>query len=374
MAPKGTKRASTGGIEKAEKALKKAAVGKCSEIAKALGNLESLPESCRTMLVSMAEPALSTYAAERHPFQAQGVEMVGKTLAMIEADLASSISQEEAKVSGSDAEQAKRTAAFSAAKAKLTELEQAVTAAKETIEADTSAEKAAKADVAIAKDSLTEKEHELANSMTKKMSLEIARTVYDPLKTSKLVGPDGKKSLHTIQKVLKDFELEELLVSSIGEACGKEVEERGTFDGIVVKHIDEKISEWTAANEASIKAGEALKAELTNAQTVAEQQHTALAEKLSASKAALQTALAAVSEGKTAFKEAEAAVKSFEKDMTAAGKKLEQVKVELEAFKDGPMKAFVELKDFAAPQMPEPVPEEEAAPTPQETAEFQPVD
>jgi len=37
------------------------------------------------------------------------------------------------------------------------------------------------------------------------------------------------------------------------------------------------------------------------------------------------------------------------------------------------MKAFAELKDFAPPPVPEPVPEEEAAPTPQETVETQPV-
>jgi len=374
MAPKGTKRASTGGFDKAEKALKKAATSKCAEVAKSLGNIESLPESCRTMLVSMAEPALSTYAAERHPFQVQGVEMLAKTLAMIEAELASTISQEQIKVNSSDAEQAKRVAAFAAAEAKLTELHQAVTNAKEVIEADTSAERAAKIDVATAKDSLGEKTDELAGNIAKKMSLEISRTLYDPLKASKLVGQEGRKSMNTIQKVLKEFELEELLVASISEACGKELDERGTFDGIVVKHIDAKLSEWTVANDASIRAGDELKVELTNAQTVAEQHHTALAERLTASKAGLQTAVAAVSEGKSAFKEAEANVKSFEKDMAAAGKKLEQVKVDLAAFRDGALKAFADLKDLAPPQLPEPVPEEEAAPTPQETAEFLPID
>jgi chromosome segregation ATPase len=371
MAPKGRKRASTGSAEQAEKVAKKAIAIKCASVTAELGKLESLPESCRTMLVSMAEPALSTYAAERHPFQVQGVEMVAKTLAMLETELTKSIAEEAAKVSGADAEKAKRAADKAAAETKLSELEQAVTSAKETVEADSSAEKAAKADVAKAKEALKDKETEFAADTQKKMSLESARTLYDPVKTSKL---EEKKSLKTIQKVMQEFDINQFLVTSIAEAAAKDVEERGTYDGIVVKHIDEKLSEWTVATEASLQAGETAKVELTTAQSSAEQQHAAAVEKLSASKTALQAATTAVQEGKSAFKEAEALVKSFDKEITAAGKKLEEVKASLESFKEGAMKAFTELKDLAPPPAPEPVPEEEPAPTAEEIAEMPPVD
>jgi hypothetical protein len=297
--------------------------------------------------------------------------MVEKTLTMLEAELTKSIAEEEAKVTGADAEKAKRATDKAAAETKLAELEQAVASAKETVEADSAAEKAAKADVAKAKEALKDKESELAVDTQKKMSLESAISLYGPVKTSKL---EEKKSLKTIQKVIQEFQIEEFLVTSIGEAAAKELEERGTYDGIVVKHIDEKLSEWAVKTEAAMKAGETSKVELTAAQTSAEQQHTAAVEKLSASKTALQAATAAVHEGKTTFKEAEALVKSFDKEIAAAGKKLEEVKGGLESFKEGALKAFAELKDLAPPQAPEPVPEEEPAPTAEEIAEMPPVD
>jgi|ERR1711924_498782 len=164
-----------------------------------------------------------------------------------------------------------------------------------------------------------------------------------------------------VLSVLADFELEEFVVKSVGEALGKEAADRGTFDGVVLKHVDAKLAEWAGEVESSLASGSASKEGLTKAKTGAEETHAAAGEKINASKTAHQAATTALSEGKQVFKEAESAVKSFEKDMTTAAKSLESAKASLLSFKEGPLKAFTELKDYAP--APEPVaPVEESAP------------
>jgi len=348
MAP--TKRASVGG----ERAAKRLAVSKCASVLTELRKAEALPEDCRTMLVNMAEPTLTTYAVERHPFQVQAVEMVAKTFATIESELEQAIAQGQAKVGSADAEKASRVAVLSAAETTLAGLQQSVNSAKEILDADTLAEKTHKSDMVNAQAALKDSEDELANNEKKKSVLEGTATLYGALKTS---GHEAlaRKSSKRLLAVLTDFELEEFVVSSVGEALSKEAAERGTFDGIVLGHVDVKLSEWAGNVESSLKSAHDRKEELTKAKTSTEQNHAASVEKFTASKTAFQSATTVVSEGKHALKEAETAVKSFEKDMTTVAKSLEHAQTALSAFKEGPLKAFADLKDLAPP--PEPVDE-----------------
>jgi len=348
MAP--TKRASVGG----ERAAKRLAASKCAAVLAELRKAESLPEGCRTMLVNMAEPTLTTYAAERHPFHVQAVEMVAKTFATIESDLQQAIAEGQAKVGSADAEKASRAAALSAAEMTLAGLQQDANSAKDILDADTLADKNAKSDMANAQAALKDSEDEVADNEKKKSVLEGTATLYRSLKTSEHEA-QGRKSSKRVLTVLTDFELEEFVVSSVGEALSKETVERGTFDNIVLGHVDVKLSEWEGTVEFSLKSAHDSKEEHTKAKTAAEQNHADSVEKFNASKMAYQSATTAISEGKHALKEAEAAVKSFEKDMTTAAKSLENAQTALSSFQEGPLKAFADLKDLAPP--PEPVDE-----------------
>jgi chromosome segregation ATPase len=337
----------------------RAAKRQCALVLTELRKTEALPEGCRTMLVNMAEPTLTTCAADRHPFQVQAVEMVSKTFTSIETELGQAIAHNQTKVDSADAEKASRAAALSTAEAKLAELQQGATGAKDALDADIAAEKQAKSDMAEAMAKLKESEDEFASSEKKKGVLEDTTNLYGLLKTAGHEA-QGRKSAKRVMSVLADFELEEFVVKSVGEALCKEAADRGTFDGVVLKHVDAKLTEWAGEVESSLKSGSDSKDGLTKAKTAAEETHAAAGEKINASKTAYQAATTALSEGKQVFKEAEAAVKSFEKDMTTAAKSLESAKASLLSFKEGPLKAFAELKDLAPPPEPQ-APVEESA-------------
>jgi chromosome segregation ATPase len=376
MAPKGSKRAAATAAGGAEKAAKKAASSKCSSVVAQLKTFEALPKACRTMLVSIADSILTTYAAERHPFQVQALEMIAQTVTMIEADLEKKVSEAQAKVENSGKDHAAHQAAVTAAEAKLAASQEEVTKLKENLAASASSEKDAKAEVVSAQAGLQAKKDELEGEGTKKKDLESAKELYEELKTSKQLGKDQRTSLKTLIKVLKDFGLEDTVVDALSEVLLKDSAKLGTFDKIVLDQVDAKFPEWATSVESSIKACESLLEELPKSVADAEQQCAARADDSKTLREALEAATVAASEAKTAVKDASAALKAFEKTMPALESDLEEAKAELSSFKEGPAQAFEELKSLAAPKLvPDPVPEEaataETAPeekAPEETA------
>jgi chromosome segregation ATPase len=365
MPPKGTKRAAT--PSSVEKAAKKIALKKSAVVAAQISKFEGLPESCRTMLASIADSILTTYATDRHPFQVKAMEMIAQSLAMVQADLESCLSKAKEKVNNSSVDHEAHRAALAAAEAKLVASQEALVKAEETLQASIASEKAAKVDVNSVQAELKAKEDELAGEVAKKKELENAREAYEELKASKQAGKDMKTSLKSVTKVLSQFELEDSVINALSEVLVKDASSRGTFDGIVLQQVDAKFPEWIASVDSSIKACETRQEELPKSIAAAEERHAALVTEFSTSKEAVQTATTAVSEDKSAVKEATAALKMFEKGMPAAEGDLEKAKGTLSSFMEGPLKAFDDLKTFAAPQ-PEPdgIPEE-TAPAPEET-------
>jgi len=284
--------------------------------------------------------------------------MIAQALGMVEADLEKCVSQAQGKVENSGTEHEELRASVKDAETKLEVSQETVAKAKEELEASTSAEAAAKTDLASAKEALVAKEEELAGETTKKERLESAKELYEELKASKQQGKDRRASLKSLTKTLVEFGLEDAVVDALSEVLLKDAPTRGTFDSIVLQQVDAKFPEWIANVEASIKACEGLKVELPQSIEVADQHYAAKVSELSTSKAALQTATAAVSENSTALKEASAALKTFEKGLPSATNDLEEAKLALSAFREGPLNAFEELKSFEAPQLvPEVVPE-----------------
>merc|ERR1712039_467066 len=125
--------------------------------------------------------------------------------------------------------------------------------------------------------------------------------------------------------------------------------------------------------EASAKAAEQSQSETAQAKEAAATAHAASLEKLTApetgSKALLVAATQAKADGKVALASAVAAVKTYEADMKEAARKLEDTKQALAEFKEGPAKAFAELKDLA----PTPEPVEEPKPVEGEPVATEPL-
>jgi DNA repair exonuclease SbcCD ATPase subunit len=359
MPPKGSKRAAATAAGGVEKAAKKAASSKCATVVAQMKTFEAFPKACRTMLASIADSILTTYAADRHPFQVQALEMFAQTVAMIEADLEKKVSEAQAAVENSGTDHAAHQAAVTAAEAKLAGSSEEVTKLKENLAASASSEKDAKAALVSAQAGLQAKKDELESEGSKKKDLESAKESYEELKASTQVGKDGRTSLKTLIKVLKDFGLEDTVVDALSEVLLKDPAKLGTFDKIVLEQVDAKFPEWAASVESSIKACESLLEELPKSVADAEQQCAARADDSKTLREALDTATAAASEAKTEVKEVSATLKAFEKTMPALESDLEEAKAALSSFKEGPAQAFDELKTLAAPKpVPDPVPEE----------------
>jgi len=264
------------------------------------------------------------------------------------------------KVDGAEAEKASRAAAVTAADTKVEELAGRLKFAQETHAADKAAEEAAKAAVAAATQAVKDKDAEIDTAGGNRAKLAVVlEDGYVPLKAS---GKEGRKHLKALTKVLAGFDMEEDLVKDLAETLIKAPDTRGTYDALVLKHVDAQTADLLAKFEAAGKAAEAGKTEAVNTKAASEAAHAASLEKLNnvetGSKALLAAAEKAKAEGKAGLSACQAAVKSYEKDMKEAAESLIQARIALRTFKEGPALAFADLKDLAPPP-PEPEPVEE---------------
>lgn len=330
---------------------------KCAEVAAELGKANSLPRACRDMLAAVIKDCLKVYAAERHPFQVQTVDMAAQTMAATKSKLEDGVAKAQVFVDSADVEKASRTAAAAAAATKLTELEAAVKGAEEVLKTSKAAEAASKVSLADADKAITDNDFKLSSAEGLKGKLESAKEVFGSLKTSKSTS---HKDLSHLVKVLKECMCDADLTNSLSAAFTKEADARTTFDNIVVNELETQIAKQLKDFEFTIKNGESIKLQAANTKTSAEATLTAASEKLTASKAALVDAKAAVTEAKKTLASAKVAVESYDKDMKAATVTLADAKSALASFVEGPLKAFGDLKDLAPPP-PEPAAEAKEA-------------
>jgi len=354
MAPRGVKRKA----ERAQGLIVPGSKRQCKEVVNAIAMTDSLPETCKEMLSGMATTCLPIYAAERHSYQAQGVEMLADALAGVQKKLQDAVTEMQLKVDQEDSEKAERVAVADSAQTNLAALEQNAAGTNEAVNVG-------KEDLASAKENLATATAELESSEAKVVSLvaskakveSTAASAYEPLKTSGSKGREGRKQLIAVEAVLTEIELELGLIHSLPATLQKPPEERRTFDGLVVKHVDAAIAKFLADTEQAISAAEKAKPEADDAKLAADAALTKAQEQVTASSTADDAAEAALKEGRKALKTAQQAVGNFSKESEETAKSLEKCKAALASFVDGPLKAFTELKDLA----PAPEPEEPAA-------------
>lgn len=324
---------------------------KLKEVVHAIDQADALSDSCKEMLNGVVSSTLSIFATERHPYQVQAVEMVRETLAGVEAQMQKAAAAAQAQVDNAESDKAARAAALASAQAIATDLEAKDTAAKTAVDDDKAGLAAAKGNVATAQASVGGKDAEVEKLAEQKAKLEAAlKDLWEPMKTAKA----KKHPLNHLEKVFRDAHLEAGLIDSVAESMLKDPEDRGTFDGIVVRAVDQQSAQFIAKAENSLKDAEADKASCIAAKTAADEAFAAAEEKLAASNTAHAHAHSASKEGHDALKAAEKAMTGFERDMKGAGGSLEDAKADLESFTEGALKSFAALKDLAPPPAPEP--------------------
>lgn len=358
MAPRGVKRAA----EKAAGALAKRLSKQCDEVVAAIAMSDELPESCNEMVVNVAKGCLPIYAADRHAYQMQGLRMVEETLAGVQKKLQGTVAEFQAKVDHEASEKAARSQAAETAKQNLAALERKVSEDSEAADASKEGVVSAQEKLATAATDHESKEAEVVTLSAKKAKLETAiSSSYELLKASG--SKSNLRQLNALQAALHEVGLEAGLIDSLPETLRKTPEERGTFDGLVQKHVEAGAAKCMAELEQAINAAELAKPKLAEGKAAAEAALTASQEATAASSTALEAAEAALKEGNQALKAAQHAVANFAKEAASASKGHQAAKTALDSFLNGALKAFTELKDLApAPLEPEePVAEETPA-------------
>lgn len=327
------------------------------------------------MLASVARGCLPIYAAERHSYQAQGVDMLADALSGIQKKLEEAAAEIQLNVDGIDAEKATRAAAADSAQNNLAALEQTVTATKEAMNTDKENLASAKANLATATADLESREANVVSLSARKAKVEsTAASAYEPLKTFGSKGREGRKQLTALEGVLKEIELELGLIDSIPETLQKPPEERRTFDGLVVRHVDTAIAKFLEDTEEAMKDAEQAKPKADNAKAAADAALTAAQEQVTTSSNAYDAAGVALQEGRDALKAANGAVGNFSRETTQSTKNMAKAKAALADFVDGPLKAFTELKDLAPKPEPETPEQEEPAAAAEEVETSAPAD
>jgi hypothetical protein len=186
------------------------------------------------MLSKIVKDSLTVYADERHLYQEQAVAMVGETLAGVQAKLEDDIVQAQAAVDSAEKAKASLIDAEVAAKAALDGLEDSAKSAKATVDADLTAEKTAKGNALELANAVTQKDAEMKGFQDMKSRLTISKDGYETMKTTK----GSKPTFKGLTKCLAEAGLEDGLVDSLEATLKKDVETRGTYDGIVFKEVD----------------------------------------------------------------------------------------------------------------------------------------
>merc|ERR1719271_104389 len=201
----------------------------------------------------MVSSSLTVLATDRHAFQAQGIKMLEQALNGVHAQMKKGVADGQAKVDNADREKASRAAALAKAEKNVEALEQAAANAKSKSENDKTAVGDAKAALGTATADTKNKADELNDVAELKSKVAtILAEVFEPGKTAKVKAA----SVHSLEKVLRDIELEEGLVEHMPETLKKDAEARGTFDGIVVKAVDDGIAAYLAKAEKDLANGE----------------------------------------------------------------------------------------------------------------------
>ena len=113
--------------------------------------------------------------------------------------------------------------------------------------------------------------------------------------------------------------LEAGLIDSLPDTFKKDPEARGTFDGIVVKHVETQTARYLAKSEKDLQDAEHSKTALATAKAATEAALAAAEETNAAGIAAEKATEATLKAAKAGVKQAQAAVNNFEKEMANFG-------------------------------------------------------
>lgn len=294
MAPATNKRARAGA---APTEAKKARVvdpitQKIELVSKTISEAEcQLQDSHREMLLLALPHALAVTTQERHAYQNQVANMVGKVLHDYVAHWEQQVSDSKVDI-GESAEKAKTSMKMVEDSAtKIGEQESEVSKCKDVVHEDSEAVKTAEEALQIASKEVVDFDANLQVTIGEKDRITlIYNEGFVALKSACNDAKDFARLYKEVQPMLKKLCTESSLLSAIAPAFKKSAAERGPFDQMAIEGADKIFTEHLTTLQEQIDQADANKADKVNTEASSQETLKAAMEKHVASKDALKAA------------------------------------------------------------------------------------
>jgi len=347
------RRASTSGNRDAEKLAKKMK-SQSDDVTQALKSA-SLPSEAKAMLLQGVPHSLTTFADERHSYQKSMVQMASESLSGVENTLVANVVAAKQKVDSFDQHQMEM-AIPQQARANAPLIGTAASKWADTISAKMTLQQAGgPLKAALKEQKAGDADYNAAAAKSEKLNAAKAQ-----LESMKAEVP-SKQAVAKLQSHLREFDVEEALLGSLGGVLCRPASEQGDFEAMTLGQLNDKLAVKTQETAAGLAQLEPGKAQRAAAVAAAQGVHDAAKEKLDNANAALKAAESAVKDGEQALKTAEKSLHNFAGALKSAESHLKQEEGALAAFRSGPLEAFKFLESCNTPPPP-PEPEPVAEP------------
>lgn len=198
-----------------------------------------------------------------------------------------------------------------------------------------------------AEDQQTACDKELAGTERKKADLEdILQGTFQSLKEGSVEKSEATKlASDLVTRTQGLFNLNETLATTVPSALGKEPTARGPFDTIAIQHLQEELDKSLREWNALIRDSDKVKAShAANVQTKHEEFKAAKERQLESAEA-FNAIRKEIEENDTLLQETKKNLRRMSNVQRQAEKKLKEAQDKLDAFRQGPLSVFAELRD-----------------------------
>lgn len=313
-------------------------------IANAVASATGFPQDVLSMLAKNTKVCLSQTKDTRHVFAETSLGMIEKVLKSIEAGLLDNLNVLETKVGESGAERAAREAKVTEAEASLSEKSGAAQASQAALDAASDASMKAAVALKEAQHQQQESDAALVLVAERKAKLEAAQAgSYTEAKEH----PSTKAS-KAFAHTSKHFGFDDRLMKFAEATLAKPIEERSTFDVLVLRELDEAFHGALSAATETLAAGAAAKEERAAKVIGASEAAAARVTEQEAARVARDEAKAARASAHARLNGASRALMGFEPEMKRATADLEVAKKDFDKCL-ATIATFKELRDRTRP-------------------------
>lgn len=320
---------------------------KVEQVRVALGSeAADLPEAVRAMLQAMLSTSLELAQEDRHSSQVDIVQAIGDVFTKIERKLSEQVNDAESKVERIDVERSVLIETLKKAQSTF-EAKQAVTReAKERQVDDDDVLREAKAALARAETACEEHAKELLQTSLRRDELEsIRQRVITPVCEGSLTDSASSTRIEELQKLLPDFEVEASLLSVLPKAARKPHNLRTTFDNKIVETLNVQVADALTRMGAALAESELEEVARRTSVEAAESAMKMAAGRLDVACEDLNAAREVEAEAKNVAAVTRKQVTSGNAEARKSQKILQRASDRICFFQEGPLRAFIELRD-----------------------------